>query len=96
MKRVTGGSLPTINWRDLMFYAHLNKEPAYLPGGNRLIARERGRNRAPRGNTLWDDLFGSTGSTGSASGDTTLGTPVASRGRGQQQNKSWFEDFFAR
>jgi penicillin-binding protein 1A len=96
MKRVTGGSLPTIIWRDLMVYAHLNKEPAYLPGGNRLIARERGRDRAPRGNTLWDDLFGSTGSTGSAGGDTTLGTPVASRGRGQQKNKSWLEDFFSR
>jgi penicillin-binding protein 1A len=92
MKRVTGGSLPTIIWRDLMVYAHLNKEPAYLLGGDRLVAQERQR-PAQSGRTLWDDLFGTTGSVG---GDTTLGTPVASKGRAQKPNKSWFEDFFAR
>jgi penicillin-binding protein 1A len=92
MKRVTGGSLPTIIWRDLMVYAQLNKEPAYLLGGDRLVAQERQR-PAQSGRTLWDDLFGTTGSVG---GDTTLGTPVASKGRAQKPNKSWFEDFFAR
>ncbi|MEM7619580.1 MAG: PBP1A family penicillin-binding protein [Pseudomonadota bacterium] len=33
MKRVTGGSLPTLIWKDLMKYSHANKSPIPLPGG---------------------------------------------------------------
>jgi penicillin-binding protein 1A len=94
MKRVTGGSLPTQIWRDLMVYAHLNKEPAYLPGVNQLVAEDRLRPRQG-GETLWDNLFGSTGSV---SPDTTFGTPVASTRRNDErrsQGKSWLEDFFS-
>lgn len=95
MKRVTGGSLPTQIWRDLMVYAHLNKEPAYLPGVNQIVAEDFRQPRQPAGETLWDSLFGSTGSV---SQDTTLGTPVASSGRTNErrsQGKSWFEEFFS-
>ncbi len=92
MKRVTGGSLPTMIWRDLMIYAHVNKEPAYLPGGAGLVAEER--QRPTGGGSLWDTLFGDTPS----SRDTTLGTPVASSSGGGRRTKSknWFEDFFSR
>jgi penicillin-binding protein 1A len=102
MKRVTGGSLPTQIWRDLMVYAHVNKEPAYLPGTNAAIADGR---RAPgtgigapsgRGESFWDALFGGQGAS---SGDSTLGTPVASTQRTAERGpkrKSWLEDFFSR
>lgn len=90
MKRVTGGSLPTQIWRDLMVYAHLNKEPAYLPGGNQLFAEEN--QSGPRGETFWDSLFGGSGTV---SRDSTLGTPIASSGRSGGKRKSWFEDFFS-
>jgi penicillin-binding protein 1A len=99
MKRVTGGSLPTMIWRDLMIYAHLNKEPAYLPGGAQQVAE--GRRAAPRRNndSFWDSLFGGDGS--SVTSDTTLGTPVAGTGKQQQEqrqrpkSKSWLEDLFS-
>jgi penicillin-binding protein 1A len=103
MKRVTGGSLPTQIWRDLMVYAHVNKEPAYLPGTNAAIADGR---RAPgtgvgssggRGSeSFWDALFGGQGAS---SRDSTLGTPVASTQRTAERGpkrKSWLEDFFSR
>jgi penicillin-binding protein 1A len=90
MKRVTGGSLPTLIWRDLMVYAHLNKEPAFLPGTGRQIAQDQ--RSEPERESLWD-FFG-RGGTGSR--DTTLGTPVASRGRAAPKRKSWFEEFFSR
>lgn len=100
MKRVTGGSLPTQIWRDLMVYAHLNKEPAYLPGGNHVVAQQRREHqqRQPRSESVWDTLFGETGSVRSGP-DTTLGTPVVTsrseRRRERRQEKSWFEDFFS-
>jgi penicillin-binding protein 1A len=94
MKRVTGGSLPTMIWRDLMIYAHVNKDPSYLPGVNQLVAEDR---RAPqnRNESLWDTLFGGRES---GPGDTTLGTPVASNRQPQQQRpkgKSWLEELFS-
>ncbi|WP_088344089.1 MULTISPECIES: PBP1A family penicillin-binding protein [Rhodomicrobium] len=93
MKRVTGGSLPTLIWRDLMIYAHVNKEPAHLPGGEFFEARgNRPAGQGGRGESLWDALFGGTGS--SARRDSTLGTPTASPARGAQR-KSWLEDLFS-
>ncbi len=92
MKRVTGGSLPTKIWRDLMVYAHLNKEPAFLPGTNQLAGQSR--ERRPASNSIWDNLFSETGAIGR--NDTTLGTPVASSGdTGAPRKKSWLEDFFS-
>lgn len=90
MKRVTGGSLPTLIWHDLMVYAHLKKEPAYLPGGGQLIAQER-RPRSRNG-SFWDLFNGDTAS----SNDPTLGTPVANRGGDRPRRKSWFEEIFSR
>ncbi len=89
MKRVTGGSLPTMIWRDLMIYAHVNKQPAYLPGGEQLQA---GGRQGRDGETLWDSLFGAGGGPGR---DTTLGTPTASTGRTDTRRKSWLEEFFS-
>jgi penicillin-binding protein 1A len=78
MKRVTGGSLPTIIWRDLMIYAHVNKEPAFLPGGEQLQAGNGGplpgAARSGSGRSLWDTLFGDDRPVAS---DSTLGTPTA-------------------
>ena len=73
MKRVTGGSLPTMIWRDLMIYAHVNKEPAHLPGGEQVEARTAGRAgcRRARRNASWNSLFGGGGSS-AASRDSTL------------------------
>jgi penicillin-binding protein 1A len=34
MRKVTGGSLPAKIWRDVMIYAHENKEPRSLPGAS--------------------------------------------------------------
>ncbi len=90
MKRVTGGSLPTKIWRDIMVYAHLNKEPAFLPGTNHLAGRDRPRQ--PSGNSIWDNLFSETGTIRRE--DTTLGTPVASS-RESAPRRSWFEEFFS-
>ena len=104
MKRVTGGSLPTLIWRDLMIYAHVNKQPAFLPGTNAAIADGRrapgtgvGSSGGRGGKSFWDTLFGSQGTT---SRDSTLGTPVASTQRTAAERgpkrKSWLEDFFSR
>ncbi len=98
MKRVTGGSLPTQIWRDIMVYAHVNKQPAYLPGTDQYIADE---GRAPSferrrgsGDSFWDALFGGASSS---SNDPTLGTPVASTERAPApRHKSWLDDFFSR
>ena len=90
MKRVTGGSLPTKIWRDLMVYAHLNKEPAFLPGTNQLAGQ--GQDRRPTGNSIWDDLF--SGRSTAGRNDSTLGTPVANSREGSQK-KSWLEDLFS-
>jgi penicillin-binding protein 1A len=90
MKRVTGGSLPTLIWRDLMIYAHVNKEPAFLPGGEQLQAG----NRAPPkegGGSLLDALFGNDRQVAR---DSTLGTPTASTTRASGR-KSWLEELFS-
>jgi hypothetical protein len=103
MKRVTGGGLPTIIWRDIMTYAHVSKQPAYLPGVDQAVAYDDSRgfaNRRSGGESFWDSLFGG----GSASSrDPTLGTPVASSGggvgvepRSTGRRSSWFEDLFGR
>ena len=94
MKRVTGGSLPTLIWRDLMIYAHVNKEPAYLPGGEQLQA---GTRTAPAGGSrsLWDTIFGDD--RPAVARDSTLGTPTAStttRSSGNSR-KSWMEELFS-
>jgi penicillin-binding protein 1A len=96
MKRVTGGSLPTLIWHDLMTYAHLQKEPAFLPGGEHLVARGNqpfDTPQRPRNDNFWDTLFGGTGSAGAS--DTTLGTPVASSRQEKPKAKNWLEDFFS-
>jgi penicillin-binding protein 1A len=106
MKRVTGGSLPTVIWRDLMTYAHVSKEPAYLPGGDQTEARSRVSQYERRGGgggngSFWGTLFGDTGSR--ASRDSTLGTPSAGTPRGggsggdsgRPARKSWFEELFS-
>ena len=93
MKRVTGGSLPTLIWRDLMIYAHVNKEPAYLPGGEQLQA---GTRTAPAGGSrsLWDTLFGDD--RPAVARDSTLGTPTASTTtRSSGSKKSWLEELFS-
>lgn len=95
MKRVTGGSLPTKIWRDLMVYAHLNKEPAYLPGTSHLAGQSR--KRRPSGNSIWDDLFSETGASRSRN-DTALGigSPVAnSPDNAKPRKKSWLEEIFS-
>jgi penicillin-binding protein 1A len=91
MKRVTGGGLPTKIWRDLMVYAHLQKEPAFLPGTNQ-FAGQQPPDR-PASKSIWDDLFSETGA--SRRPDTTLGTPVAGSGERPKKKKSWLEDFFS-
>ena len=99
MKRVTGGSLPTLIWRDLMIYAHVNKEPAYLPGGEVLQANNRiapGAGTSSGGGSLWDTLFGDD--RRAVARDSTLGTPTtastASRSSGGGK-KSWIEELFS-
>ena len=95
MKRVTGGSLPTTIWRDIMVYAHVNKQPAYLPGTDQYMADERRGPGSSRGggDSFWDALFGG----GSSSRDPTLGTPVASSSGSERgpKHKNWFDDFFS-
>ncbi|MBX2806028.1 MAG: PBP1A family penicillin-binding protein, partial [Hyphomicrobiales bacterium] len=93
MKRITGGSLPTKIWRDLMVYANLKKDPSYLPGTDKFAGKRRGQQ--PKNKSFWDDLFGNSRSRGPR--DTTLGTPIASsEGTGSAPRKrSWLEDFFA-
>jgi penicillin-binding protein 1A len=93
MKRVTGGSLPTLIWRDLMIYAHVNKQPAFLPGGEQLQAG----NRAPpssggSGGSLFDTLFGEDRRVAR---DTTLGTPAAGTATRGSGRKSWLEELFS-
>jgi len=92
MKRVTGGSLPTMIWRDLMIYAHLKKEPAFLPGTEGRIAQSQRSAPQRSGESVWDSLFGGTRSRAS---DTTLGTPVASSRERRGGGNNWFEDFFS-
>ena len=100
MKRVTGGSLPTLIWRDLMTYAHVNKQPAFLPGGEVLQANNRvapGAGTSSGGGSLWDTIFGDD-RRGSAR-DSTLGTPAAGPARGggslSREKKSWLEEIFS-
>jgi len=95
MGRVTGGSLPTMIWHDLMTYAHLQKEPAFLPGTEGLVANDGTRQQrrpANAGEELWDNLFG--GNT-SATSDSTLGTPVASTRQKSSGPKNWLEELFS-
>ena len=85
MKRVTGGSLPTMIWRDLMIYAHTNKEPTALPGRNwqqvgSWVPKER--------RSFWNSLFG-----GSSNRDALLGGSSPSRG-GRSDSQSWTKDVF--
>ena len=87
MKRVTGGSLPTIVWRDLMVIAHANKKPAALPGQDwQQVGRWGERERGNR--SLWDTLFG-----GSSGPDSMLGSPNRSTAS-RAKRKSWVEDVF--
>lgn len=87
MKRVTGGSLPTIVWRDLMVIAHANKKPAALPGQDwQQVSRWGERERGNR--SLWDTLFG-----GSSGPDSMLGSPNRSTAS-RAKRKSWVEDVF--
>ncbi|MEJ2125717.1 MAG: PBP1A family penicillin-binding protein [Alphaproteobacteria bacterium] len=53
MKRVTGGGLPTMIWHDLMLYAHVNKQPVMLPGGDRR-ERDSGGDIVAGGRSLFD------------------------------------------
>ena len=95
MKRVTGGSLPTLIWRDLMIYAHVNKQPAFLPGGDRSSRRAAGTGVPQNGGgSLWDALFGDDRRVAR---DTTLGTPTASTTATTRGNtrKSWLDELFS-
>ena len=85
MKEATGGSLPTLIWRDMMLQAHLNKDPVGLPGGN----WKSQRNWAVAGErkSLWDSLFG-----GFSSNDTTLGTRNPRR-RAIKDQQEWDQIF---
>ena len=95
MKRVTGGSLPTLIWRDLMIYAHVNKEPAYLPGGEQLQAGNRASPSAGgRSGSFWDSIFGDD--RRGVARDSTLGTPTASTTPTRsREKKSWLEELFS-
>jgi penicillin-binding protein 1A len=53
MKRVTGGSLPSMVWRDLMLYAHIDKEPLPLTGVSSPQANQ------PKKRDFLDSLFNS-------------------------------------
>jgi penicillin-binding protein 1A len=57
MKRVTGGGLPTMIWRDLMLYAHVNKQPVSLPGGDQR-GRDYGDDIVAGGRSLIESVFG--------------------------------------
>ncbi len=85
MKRVTGGSLPTMIWRDLMLTAHVSKSVAALPGQDWQQAGNWGRRE---GRSLWDALFG-----GPSGAEPSLGSPSSSSG-GRGEKKSWIEDVF--
>lgn len=72
MQRVTGGGLPTLIWRDLMLYAHVNKPPLPLPGADHAhqVADGGGDNIGEEivagGKSLFDTVIG--GIFGSDSG----------------------------
>ncbi|MEJ2118592.1 MAG: hypothetical protein P8Y36_12165 [Alphaproteobacteria bacterium] len=79
MKRVTGGGLPTMIWHDLMLYAHVNKQPVMLPGGDRR-ERDSGGDIVAGGRSLFDSVFGGLFGD-SERRDSDLGTPDSSRSR---------------
>lgn len=99
MKESTGGALPAMIWRDIMQYAHLEKQPVKLPGGNWKTqggewASEERRPGRKRG--FWESLFGGGGSSDR---DTTLGTGTyedrGSRRRGRSRHRDdSFDEIF--
>lgn len=82
MKRVTGGSLPTLIWKDLMTYVHANKKPIPLPGGrwehalntDQEYMEDFRRSRGTSSDSFFGRLLG-LGSSVSSADDTTLGYP---------------------
>ncbi len=89
MKDSTGGALPAMIWKDVMQYAHLNKVPKELPGGNwKSQQGEWAQEARPRRKSFWGSLFGGS----SSSDDTTLGNETRQRKR-QRQSKEFDKIF---
>ncbi len=91
MRESTGGALPAMIWHDVMQYAHLNKAPKPLPGGNwKSQEGQWADERSPRrSKSFWGSIFG-----GSSSDDTMLGSENHQRKR--QRQKKEFEDIFGK
>ena len=86
MKRMTGGSLPSTIWHDVMTYAHIRKEPTALPGG-----RWQDHQWAVKDNgSFWDFFFGA-----SSNSRQPLLQP-ATRGTARQSIKRWSKQVFQR
>lgn len=85
MKRVTGGGLPTMIWRDLMLYAHVGKEPVQLPGAEYQVSEDGAGDRS-----FLDSLF-------SSDPDPSLNQPnvtSSTNNSPQSKEKSWLEELF--
>ncbi|MGI9387930.1 MAG: transglycosylase domain-containing protein, partial [Methyloligellaceae bacterium] len=94
MKRVTGGSLPTKIWRDLMVAAHADKTPEPLPGRD---WQQVGRLEGGARRSFWDSLFGGGDSGrdgGAGDSDRILRSPGGSSTSGRTKSKSWTKDVF--
>jgi hypothetical protein len=80
-----------------MLYAHVNKQPALLPGGDQRQQQASdwspfGGGGGGGGRSFWDTLFGGP----ETRNDPTLGQPPATTGSSGsgRRRKSWLEDLF--
>ncbi|MGH1351163.1 MAG: transglycosylase domain-containing protein [Methyloligellaceae bacterium] len=89
MKDSTGGALPAMIWHDIMQYAHLNKQPKPLPGGNwknqegQWASEERPGGRRK---SFWGSIFGSS--------SDVSGSGSESHRRKRDRQRKEFEDIF--
>lgn len=104
MKRVTGGGLPTMIWRDLMLYAHVNKQPVMLPGGDQR-GRDYGDDIVAGGKSLLDSVFGGLfgsddrrdhdlGTPGRPRDPSATGSTTETERPQRRRKKTWLEELF--
>ncbi len=107
MKRVTGGGLPTMIWRDLMLYAHVDKQPVMLPGGDQR-GRDYGDDIVAGGKSLIESVFGGLfggnerderrnsdlGSPDSSQDPSATGSTSDARRTPSRRKKTWLEELF--